>query len=223
MRVYHLTSAEYALSNIALKRLKISRLHDLNDPFELQAINLGNKPEFRRNIQGWKSKLGEKNGLLCFSKSWQNPVLWSHYASRHKGICLGFDLADGLANDVKYAPGRLIQNAIKDDRHFEVDDALARDLLYTKYEHWKYEEETRVFVQLDASTMEHGNYFYKFSDQLALRQVILGPLCEIPIHEIRDLTHGLYEHPVFVSKSRLAYKFFKVVEDEQRRSKAKGA
>ena len=40
MRVYYLTSAEYAISNLALKRIKVSRYQDLNDPFELLAADL---------------------------------------------------------------------------------------------------------------------------------------------------------------------------------------
>ena len=26
-------------------------------------------------------------GMLCFSKGWHNPVQWSHYTDKHKGIC----------------------------------------------------------------------------------------------------------------------------------------
>jgi hypothetical protein len=43
MRVYHFTSTEFGLSDIALKRLKISRIEDLNDPFELLAAELSQK------------------------------------------------------------------------------------------------------------------------------------------------------------------------------------
>lgn len=39
-RVYHLTAAEFAISDIVYGRLKISRFSDLNDPFELMALAL---------------------------------------------------------------------------------------------------------------------------------------------------------------------------------------
>lgn len=29
-------------------------------------------------------------GVSCFSKEWDNLLLWSHYADSHKGICIGF-------------------------------------------------------------------------------------------------------------------------------------
>jgi len=39
MRVYYLTEPLYGLSNLALHRVKIARFADLNDPFELLAVD----------------------------------------------------------------------------------------------------------------------------------------------------------------------------------------
>jgi hypothetical protein len=47
LRLYHFTSSEYAISDIGLRRLKVARLADLNDPFELMALDFGKK---RRGI-----------------------------------------------------------------------------------------------------------------------------------------------------------------------------
>src|SRR5687767_14278862 len=95
MRVYHLSNAEFALSNIALRRIKISRFSDLNDPFELLGANLKDK-NYREAFRLTRDELHNDKGLLCFSRSWGNPVLWSHYADKHRGICLGFDVSDHL-------------------------------------------------------------------------------------------------------------------------------
>ena len=43
MRVYYLTPSQYALSSIALRRLKVARYNDLNDPFELLAVDVASK------------------------------------------------------------------------------------------------------------------------------------------------------------------------------------
>ncbi|NDP48093.1 MAG: DUF2971 domain-containing protein [Sulfuriferula multivorans] len=96
MRLYHLTTAEYAISNIGLRRLKIARFGDLNDPFELLAAELEDK-DFRKAVKSWKNEFHNTKGLLCFSESWHNPVLWSHYADKHRGVCLGFDIPDEYA------------------------------------------------------------------------------------------------------------------------------
>ncbi|MDW9570209.1 DUF2971 domain-containing protein [Sinorhizobium meliloti] len=31
-------------------------------------------------------------GIVCLSDNWQHPMMWSHYADRHRGICLAFDV-----------------------------------------------------------------------------------------------------------------------------------
>ena len=213
MRVYHFLSTEYALADIALRRLKIARLTDVNDPFEFNAINVGGKKEFRKALNRTKRELSETKGLLCFSKKWHEPVMWSHYAHRHHGMCLGFDFADKYAKEVTYSADRIM--AEKGD----TDDILANEelmasLLFTKYKHWAYEEEVRAYVDLDPKTREDGIYYYTFSDDLRLREVILGPLCALPIERVRSLV-STFEEKIWVMKTRLAFKFFRVVEDER--------
>src|SRR4030042_3833160 len=102
-RAYHLTSAEHGISSISLRRLKVARFLDANDPFELTALNT-HKREIRGLLKRFKVSKNSEMGLLCFSKNWTNPLLWSHYASKHEGICLGFDLTPGSeVQDVIYA------------------------------------------------------------------------------------------------------------------------
>lgn len=214
MRVYHLTSSENALADIALRRIKIARIADLNDPFELLAANLGNNRELRRAIRDLKSELSKTNGLLCFSKQWKSPVLWSHYADKHRGICLGFELKDELVSEVKYSPDRLAARFKNNDLGQGLEEAFVREMLLTKYVHWQYEEEIRMFVGLDPSTVERGLYFSEFSDDLKLKEVILGPLCDVPIERVRRLVTKTYDS-VAVIKARLAFKWFAVVPDER--------
>jgi hypothetical protein len=66
LRVYHLTSAEFGISNIGLGRIKVSRFSDLNDPFELMALKAGERRvrEITRNLE---NEYDRHTGLLCFS------------------------------------------------------------------------------------------------------------------------------------------------------------
>ncbi len=102
MRAYYLTGAHFALSNLALRRVKIARYVDLNDPFELLAVDLADK-EHRKAFRESKEEISESNGLICLSKSWSNPLLWGHYADKHSGVALGFDVLDKLLAPVIYA------------------------------------------------------------------------------------------------------------------------
>ena len=64
-------------------------------------------PENRRVMQELKAHYNEEIGLLCFSKNWDNPVQWAHYADKHRGLCLGFDVVDSFLAEVKYKEERL--------------------------------------------------------------------------------------------------------------------
>lgn len=210
MRVFHLTHAEHALSDIALRRLKIARIADLNDPFELLAANLGGNKPLRRRIRVWRQELHKTTGLLCFSRDWYSPVLWSHYADKHRGICLGFELSDSSAQPVDYVEGRLRVPPNFPTAQPDLDEPFVRQLLKTKFLHWKYENEVRVFIGLDKRTIERGLYFFPFSDDLKLTEVILGPLCELPLDTVRTFVRGTYPDAIVI-RARLGFKRFQVV------------
>ena len=211
MRVYYLTGAQFALSNLALRRIKISRFQDLNDPFELLGVDVGDK-KLRAAFRATKEQINEIKGLICFSKSWSSPLMWGHYAEKHTGMCLGFDVPDELLSPVIYAK-RLLKIKIDPNTREPKPTAKVVDrLLRTKFFDWKYEDEMRLFVDLDRDTVESGKYFCSFSANLTLREIILGPQCELPIEGVRSIVAGL-SPPVFVLKSRIAFTRFKVLEN----------
>ncbi len=212
LRVYHLTTTDHAISNIGLSRIKLARFSDLNDPFELLAVNFRER-EVRTVVRDFKSTYDSHTGLLCFSADWTNPVLWSHYGQKHRGICLGFDIERSLAEKVRYEDERLLAELSDNEQPHEIDKKLQKLLLCTKYRHWHYEEERRVFVKLKEAKREGSLYFYPIDEQLRLAEVILGPQCDLPIDEVRDLAKA--RHPNAITfKSRLAFKFFSVVPME---------
>jgi hypothetical protein len=47
-------------------------------------------------------------GLLCFAGDWSEPVMWSHYAEKHTGICLGFDVSRSAVQQVSYQDDRIL-------------------------------------------------------------------------------------------------------------------
>jgi len=218
MRVYHLCSASHGINNIALKRIKIARILDLNDPYELLGVDQRDK-QLRKAFTGFRNDMNERNGLLCFSENWNNPVLWSHYADKHKGICLGFDVTDGMLIKAVYSNKLVPVKLDKTVKTPRFTEQFMKKLLATKFSHWKYEEEYRLYVKLDKDTMEDGLYFYNFSKYLILREIILGPRCEMAISTVRNLVSH-YSHPVYVIKARIAFTKFKIVENRTATRKA---
>jgi len=213
MRVFHFLSKENALSDMALSRIRISRYSDLNDPFELLAADMG-KPAIRKAMRSMKDHLDRETGILCFSENWKNPVLWSHYATKHRGICLGFDLDDEVACKIEYVDERLPVLFRGGDSKAGIDDTYVNRLLRTKYIHWKYEEEVRMFVRLEEGALEDGSYFLPFGDSLKLREIVLGPLCPFSVEHIDKFASSV-DPSVSVHKARLAFKKFQVVPDRR--------
>jgi hypothetical protein len=210
MRVYYLTSSHFAISNIALRRIKISRFEDLNDPFELLAIDLRDK-EHRRAFKKTKEQINATKGLICVSRHWSNPLVWGHYAEKHTGIALGFEVKKELLAEVIYTnvPYKIpIDN--RTNRPI-VSEGLMDKLIRTKFFDWKYEDELRIFVQLDPKTKEAGLYFYNFSQDFQLREIILGPKCELPIDNIREMVSS-FDPIVSVIQARIAHRSFRVVK-----------
>ncbi|HEY8126462.1 MAG TPA: DUF2971 domain-containing protein [Methylocystis sp.] len=206
-RLYYLTGPEHALSNIVFGRVKISRFSELNDPFELLGQHF-NDARTRKLISDHKKSFDANNGLICFSEDWTDPVLWSHYASKHKGMALGFDISDSLVKPIQYSSQRLKQNFSRGTSN--VTRKLEELLVYTKYESWQYEREWRLLYELSKADREGGLYFIQFGAPIKLVEVILGPSCDFNLKKIRDMV-DTHHKGVVTYKARLANRSFRII------------
>src|SRR5271155_2361889 len=91
-RLYHFTKAHFGLDDIRRAQLKIAQISDLNDPFELRCMDTS-APQMREAYDGWRDQTSALFGVVCFTERWDDILQWAHYADRHRGICLGFDVA----------------------------------------------------------------------------------------------------------------------------------
>lgn len=214
MLVYHLMNEKFGLQAIKDKRLKVALIAELNDPFEFLAPSLADVM-FRSAFVSLKRKMSESFGLLCFSENYKNPVLWSHYADKHRGICLGFEIPDKYLSKVHYSKKRMIPDRLLSQNLPEKIKAM-RDCLSLKFSHWRYENEQRFFVDLNDATMDNrtGLYFYDFCDHLVLKKVIVGTNSMV-------LRKTIYDHleldglNVESFKVRPAFKSFNVVRNRK--------
>jgi hypothetical protein len=203
MRVYRFLDAHFGLKSLYEKRLKIATLDSLNDPFELLPFDLSDKSQRGAALETRKT-LAANRGVLCFSASWHDPVIWAHYSDKHKGICLGFDVPDAVALPVRYESQRLPFPMPPTE-----DDMKA--MLWTKFDNWAYEEEIRIWASLDEH--EDGIYYKDFDDNVRLKEVIAGARCTVPEHAFqRALKPFPSVKPV---KARAGFKKFEVVLDKR--------
>ena len=211
MLVYHFLNKKYGLEAIKNRRLKISRINELNDPFEFRGINLKNKslrPAFRK----MKDELNQNRGLHCFSGNWENPVLWSHYANKHRGLCLGFDVPDDLLAQVEYRD-KLIEPDILRSNDRKAKQQFSETLIKIKFAHWSYEDEYRMFARLEDQDSQSGFYFSDFSKKLNLAKIIVGAESQITRSDLNNALGNLRDS-VEIIKARIAFQNFKVTPQE---------
>ena len=213
MILYQLTSHKNAVSNIENQRIKISTIEDLNDPFELLGAQLGDK-NLRASFLKMRKQIAKKHGILCFTESWKNPVLWGHYGDKHYGLCLGYDVPSDEVRKVDYVPARQLVtfNPVKGKTNLDQKSML--QLLCQKYEDWRYEAEYRGWASLDEKDPKTGLYFLEFSDKLKLKEVIIGPRNNSKPIDIMNII-GTKCKGVKIIKSRLAFNSYSVVHNKR--------
>ena len=206
MKLYYLTCAQFALSNLIFRRIKIARLSELNDPFEFMAMNLTD-PRLRNGHKNWLEKINNEKGIICFSSTWNNPVLWGHYADKHRGMALGFEVNDDLPWKVNYEEHRC---SLPSEGEFDQEKFLTK-IIAAKFDHWQYESEWRIFCDLKNERLESGLYFEDFSESLKLTEVVLGLKCEISEEKIQELIFSM-GMDAKVIKAKISDHEFKVIE-----------
>ena len=181
-----------------------ARIDELNDPFEFLGVELSD-PDFRKALISTKREISKSKGILCFSKSWQHPMLWAHYADKHRGICLGFDVNAEKIEFVSYINSRFPKP------NNPLNESFVKKLLLTKFAHWSYEDEYRIYVSL--KEQENGYYFAQFSEELSLKQVIVGAESSLSRTDISSAL-SLLNNDIETFKVRPAFKSFKIVKQK---------
>jgi hypothetical protein len=121
----------------------------------------------------WQKTLREM-GIVCFTERPDNLLMWAHYASKHEGVCLGFE---GLSArlDVQHALyaktlPRLKLIDLLPPRNLEATKVRLR----SKSCHWAYEREWRFIVgKTKFSSDDDPRRKVPFSPD-ELRRVIFG-------------------------------------------------
>jgi hypothetical protein len=207
LRVYHFLCRGYGLDDIRRRRLKIATIADLNDPFELLPSSTDKATRARFRV--WREQFDQQFGMLCFSRKWSNPVQWSHYAVKHTGLYLGFDIPAWILTPVRYRTKRITPRVDLLESRIPEGRKEMLKVLSTKYKHWHYENEVRCFTDLKDQDPVTRLYFADFSPKLVLKEVIVGPLSTVTREELTDALGDLAVK-VALFKARLAFKTYTV-------------
>jgi DUF2971 family protein len=219
LRLYKFICEKFGLEAINKNRLKISRLDELNDPFEWMSIDLRNF-EMRNGILATRRNMSSVSGLICMSKRWSNPLLWSHYADAHTGLCLGFDVPNNDYGKISYQRQRtsLKQLGIRSSDDITADHL--QKLIFTKFSSWRYEQEYRAYTSLGAKpheiiTNKDALYFKSFGDDLKLREVIVGYRSQKTRIQMEYILRD-FSDDVILRKARPAFRTFHIVNQRNK-------
>lgn len=212
MRIYKFYSAQRAREAIDRRRLKISTLNDINDPFEFGAL-AAETEEHRTAFKKMRDNVMRNKGIVSFSKSWKSPLLWSHYAENHKGVALGFEVPEALLVPVVYKEKRpKLSDYLVDAGTLTLNEDASQALLAFKAAGWSYEEEVRLFARLESPDRTSGLYFVDFDKNLILKELILG--AKYKPRQDEAWTRELKSEGVVIKTARMAFRTFEIVEQK---------
>jgi hypothetical protein len=144
------TERDRVLDILLSSRMRISTLSQLNDPFEGNLLAIKNPakvaeepdaPEFLQALvrldDDWRATIARYK-VLCLSGQPDIPLMWSHYADSHKGLCFAVTLSSHSAEPVQYLP------TTERISEFIGEPHDTKNALLAKYQYWDHEKEHRV-------------------------------------------------------------------------------
>ena len=102
-------------------------------------------------------QLSARFGIASFTTKPDHPLMWAHYAGAGTGFVIGYDSEElrklrgpsGWLEPVNYIPQPPEITNVIVEKHPEYNLPF---LLYNKSDHWSYEEERRLIVELSRQT-----------------------------------------------------------------------
>ena len=160
--------------------------------------------------------------VICsLSEFWSENLMWSHYASKHKGICIGINFDDQF---IKSMINKKVKYVSLDEKPivpylflYKIDDEkqrkILRKVIFTKTTNWKYEDEFRFLSEKDyckqeKRVTEEGKdciYYYKQLKIDTIKEIYIGANSNYSLKTIQD----------WKKKFNKDINFYKIVESLQ--------
>lgn len=144
-----LSNLQFALDIIINGRMFAAPFEHLNDPMEGSYHHGPSQlsPEQIDVLYGEKAKYR----LLSLAKRCNSTLMWSHYSESHAGMAIGVLVNHPTAHgvDVQYVDNLNLKIAPHDPDIDPDYRDIAKNILSRKLRPWAYEEEHRVFVEIE--------------------------------------------------------------------------
>lgn len=107
----------------------------------------------RRSIIDRVREIDQTFGILSLTESYDNLLMWAHYADEHRGAVVEIETSDPafLEPDPDRQDPREVRYSLSRPR-LSVDDQVLLDVFFTKSPQWEYEREYRIVRRLEHAT-----------------------------------------------------------------------
>lgn len=207
--------------------LRASPNTSLNDPFEnklsneylidmiinLSGFEANTREEAKYILQDNYKKEAVNNaeyaifsnhGVMSFTETRDNLLMWSHYADEHKGVVVEFDpnhefFTLTYLNECNSHEGRLCRVLYRKERLAKVENYLM-DMFVHKSDEWSYEKEHRMVLTLAKANkklilQENKNFVEQYFHEQSQDLKNLDNFWEL------NQDCKFYNHPEFLSKN----------------------
>lgn len=157
------------------------------------------KPVFENNKQIFYEELINKIKfkISCFSETNKSILMWSHYASQHKGFCIEYDTSK-IEDKIKKEIYPVFYHEtffplIKTEK--EINDKKFNSLI--KYKDWRYEKEWRLLLNEDFVYLKPSKIYLgvKFDDDnlVLFKEIAHDQNCKLYKMNMDYSEYKLYE------------------------------
>lgn len=154
---------EYFMDLLIKKRLYGATFKELNDPMEGYFIS----ENFSESEWVTMRETKKKVRICSLSKTYDNALMWTHYANDHKGCCIELEVPDStwMRLEVQYK-----STMPKLSTGIKLDEAI--DTIFgVKSDFWNYEQEVR-YIKIVQATKD-GKPF-KANLPIRIKKIYLG-------------------------------------------------
>lgn len=128
--------------------------------------------------------------ISCFSTAYDNLLMWAHYANKHYGVVMKFDVLKDASffmvpYPVNYTKEYPVFNYLRDD-YYKGGGQIAPLLTKTKSSEWEYEKEVRI-MKPDTDIHNPSDYQLFPIKKEAIIEIILG--CQISDEQKKEFVY----------------------------------
>jgi len=244
MKIYKYRNfSQYSIDSLKSSNLYFSNPFDYNDAFEFTFDESDNQL-----IEKWKSKFKDNSEkshfalasfeiefknrknpdydrVLCFSETYNNPLMWAHYSDSGKGFCLEFETEtekslEWIGFKIKNFKDAFFNLKSREKTSYNEEGIYLLPLFKVKYMKrppkfidkleegyfkyakdiiWSYEKEWRIVVTKDLLKTQILEYEKKY-----LKSIIFGlNTSDENVKMVKEIVNNNYSNPI---------KFFKIIK-----------